>query len=277
MNVPITGGRLRLVRRSKPLWAFWIGATFVVGALVVTAAPPTAGASTRVHPVLHVRFDGATASVFDVIAYRFADLLSLVPLVALVYSYGSIVRDVETGRLRTVLSMPCSRGRLYDETLLAQLVGFLVPTLCVLAVAGTAMVAAGSGQRSYLYVVLAVSLLAFASIAVGVAISASVSTTNRGIAVVFVVYGLVLVAQPLAVLRSGLPYGLLFLNPLFAATSLLTSSTTNLVLPGGATAVEQSTPLYLTDWTAVLVLLGWAAVSTLVGRRRLQRVPLDAP
>ncbi|ADD05791.1 ABC-type transport system permease protein [Natrialba magadii ATCC 43099] len=281
MSDPAFTTEIRLLSRSRAVWICWLAIAALLVAAVFGASPPRTVQPVDVHPILFVLFENVESTYEAVIRTYFTALL-LLPLVAFVHSYGAIVEERETGRLRVALTMPCSRRRLYGAILAARSVTFLVPLFVALLIAGIALASAvgANALRPYGYVVLAACLLALACVSIGVAISAGASTSNRAVGALFVVYAGLLVIYPIGLLRSPLPYGLLFLNPLFASTALMTNASPHIGMPGAVDGSEtgmierETIPFYLSDPFLVLVLLGWTIVAALIGRWLLTRTDL---
>ncbi|WP_049929078.1 ABC transporter permease subunit [Halopiger goleimassiliensis] len=281
MRTPTVRREIHRFSRSRWAWTCWLVVTALLVVAVVRASPPQSVGSVDVHPILFVLFAPAGAT-FEAVVRTFVSALVLVPLVAFVHSHSAIAEERETGRLRVLLTMPCSRRELYEAKLLGRSVTFLGPLVGTLGAVGLALVATtGTVAGGYGYVVAAACLLGLACVSIGVAISAAASTTNRAVAAFFAVYAGMLVAYPITVLRSALPYGLVVLDPLFAAAALLTNSSPHVGMPGavegGATdfVTAAPVPVYLTDWFLVAVLLGWTVVPAVIGRWWLTRPDLS--
>lgn len=215
-------------------------------------------------------------------AFSMAQVMTvLAPLAALSFAYDSIAGPRQSGSLRVLLSYPYSRRELVLGTLVGRV---LLLALAVTAgvVAGTlsAVVFGGTVDVVAVASVLLLSILLSTTI-VGVAlgISASVRTSTRaaigafGAYLLFSAFWTLLPSVARYVLNgfsfpTGQPPDWTFvwnqLNPINAFQTAV----------GVVAGSPVSDAVYHTLWFAVLVLLGWLVLSTVVGTLRFERTDL---
>lgn len=209
----------------------------------------------------------------------------LVPLIALVVSYGAIVAERESGSLRILLSQPSSRqtiltGKMLGRAIVVALpigIGFGVALISMLTTYDVVHV----GQL-LVFTLLTVALgTGFAVLGVGV--SSALTSQRRTIAATMALYVLLRVGWDLG---NGLlvylvtghvplpsrtpPWYFLVdrLNPINAylvlADSLLVTNPLNPLIAAPARPLDA---VYMTDGFSLLVLLFWSVVPFVVGYR----------
>lgn len=117
-------------------------------------------------------------------------LLFLLPLGGLLLGYGAIVTPRESGRLRMVLSLPCSRGAILIGTFLGRAVVFTLAMTIALAVGWLSITTRFATASPWRYLAFTVTTVAYGLVwvSLGIALSASFSTARRVAGTVFVVY-----------------------------------------------------------------------------------------
>ena len=107
----------------------------------------------------------------------------LLPLTAIVVSYASITREVESGTIKLLLSLPHSR----DDVVLGKVVGrslvVALPVLLGFLVAFVALLPAASGADfvAYLGFALLTALLGVVFVGIGVGVSAAAKTNQQAV------------------------------------------------------------------------------------------------
>jgi ABC-2 type transport system permease protein len=131
---------------------------------------------------------GGTASsnaVLNSLVVRDALVTTLVPLIALVSAYGSVVGERSSGSLKLLLALPHSRADVVFGKVLGRAgaiavpiaVGFLLPAVALLVAPGIQFEAA-----SYFGFTLLVALLGVVFVAIAVGFSAAMSSTRLAVA-----------------------------------------------------------------------------------------------
>ena len=162
-------------RRSKVIWV--LSAIFVV----IFALPAFLGLYFNVGQLAQQQGQTITTDAFFAIATRFGS--ALIPIIAIVIGYASIVGERESGSLKVLLSLPFTRrdvlvGKVVGRSTVVAvpiLLGFLVSVM-VLIPAGVSIGFAGFVAGSVLTALLGV---VFVALAVG--FSAAAKTSRRAI------------------------------------------------------------------------------------------------
>lgn len=220
----------------------------------------------------------------------------MIPLVALVVAYASVVGERESGSLKLLLSLPHSRldvvvGKTIGRSAVVAvpvLVGFLAAMLLF------PLSPVSLSVGSYLGFALLTMLLGVVFVSLAVGISAAASTSRRAVGAVFVAYALFNflwnnVVSTLAsrlveegvieqTARFKLQLFLKLLNPAQAYKTLTTRLTVdsalnarlsvvgNPFLRGAyADALGESVPWYLSDAAVAVLLLAWLTVPLAIG------------
>ncbi|MFB6157450.1 MAG: ABC transporter permease [Haloferacaceae archaeon] len=224
--------------------------------------------------------DGAVALV--------AGILSLVvPLVALVASYGAVVGERETGSVRFLLGLPNSRDQAYAGKLCARTVAIAAPLAVALALTGVVVtLTADPGSVRFGGLVrmlgLAAVTLPYVFVFVGIGLTASVyaDSSNRAVAAVIAVFGFLRVGWPAlqevvwaltrppdlstSPTRPAWFFWSDRLNPINAylkTTSLLVEGEIPIIVRPSEPVVPVATSLGF----AAVVLLAWAALTPVGG------------
>lgn len=286
------------VVRSKLLWS-------ILGLFVLLMVIVTAGASTS-------DMGGEGPAAIMTMFVNIGGSL-LLPITAIFVGYLAITGERESGSLRVLFGLSHSRSDVLGGKLLSRIASILLVSLAALAVAaGMILVLFGDLQPARfagfaaLTVLLAVTLTAFA-----VGISAVSSTRYRAMGgaiggyLTFVMFWYPAVAGLHYLLEGSLPgyhlpeWYLLaqYLNPLEAyrqAVMLLTGENASLLVGWSyivedidqaamaeagwmvaSNRIEGSLPVYLSEWFAAAVLLGWILVPAAIGYWRFQRADLN--
>lgn len=208
-------------------------------------------------------------------------MAQLATLAALAFSYDSVAGPRESGSLRVLLSYPYTRKELVLGMLAGRIVVLaLTVAVGVLTAVVTALVFGGSVDLAGVGMVLVLSvLLSTTMVAVAVGLSASVSSSSWAAVGAFGVY--LLVTAFWGSIPTIVQYVLNGFSFAFQSTPTWVDvwnqlsptkaySTAVEVLVQGTTASE----FYTTAWFAVVVLLGWFVLATLLGLLRFDRVDL---
>lgn len=225
----------------------------------------------------------------------------LIPVVAIVLGYGSIVGERETGSIRFLLGLPNSRREILRGKFLGRTAVLTVPLLLGFLAGGVVTVAVyGVPPLSiYLPFVLLALLLGAAFVAFAVGVSASSSTQTRAISVVLLVFLLTqslwnfLVSGLHYAFRGTMPGGELpnryelvsRLNPIEAYSAVgdrFFAETERIVLGGGGASTQSSAAteqvadvLYLEWWTGIVVLVLWIGIPLGFGYLRFRAADLS--
>jgi ABC-2 type transport system permease protein len=206
----------------------------------------------------------------------------LIPIVALVVGYMSIVGERETGSIRMVLGLPLKRWEVLVGKLVGRTAVVAVPILIgfALAVPFALVVYGDLPGTEYGEFVTSVVLIGatFAAIAVGV--SGSVNTRGKALAAVVGVYALFeffweLIPLGLFWLANGeLPEDDVptWVEALSGATPTASAVSTSEGLWNG---ISTSEPLVLQEWVSALLLVLWIAVPLAIGYVRFRRADIS--
>ncbi len=224
--------------------------------------------------------DGTVVLVAGILSF-------VVPLVALVASYGAVVGERETGSIRFLLGLPNSRDDAYLGKLCSRTVAIVAPLVAALALTGGIVALtsgepvlrpAGLGKMLGLAAVTLPYVLVF--IGIGLTASAYADSSNRAVAAVIAVFAFLRVGWPAL---QEVVWGLVRpenlspsaarpawffwsdrLNPINAyleTASLLVEGEIPLV----ARPPEPVAPVATSIGFAVVVLLVWAALAPVGG------------
>lgn len=226
--------------------------------------------------------DGAVLLVAGILSF-------VVPLVALVASYGAVVGERETGSVRFLLGLPNSRDDAYAGKLCSRTGAIVAPLVVALVLTGivvTLTVDPGSARPSGLVLMLGLALitLPYVLVFVGIGLTASAyaDSSNRAVAAVIAVFGFLRVGLPAlqevvwaltrppdlsaSATRPAWFFWSDRLNPINAylqTTSLLVEGEVPIVV----TPTEPVAPVATSVAFAVVVLLAWAVLAPLAGLR----------
>jgi len=214
---------------------------------------------------------------------------AVVPILALLLGYKSIVDDRTDGSMFLALSFPHSRGDIVAGTLVGRAVVLLAPTLVALVTAGAVGAVRYGTESAALYPLFVAATALYGVAFLGVAIGLSMWTTvDRWITLG--AFGVYMLAVNL---WGGLhSFALLFLHR-FDGTVLADLPDWALLFrlagPGesydrllaaafdldrAGRYVADGTPVYVDWWVAVVLLVVWFALPLAVGYRRFQRTDL---
>jgi len=206
----------------------------------------------------------------------------LIPIVALVVGYMSIVGERETGSVRMVLSLPLKRWEMLIGKLVGRTAVIVVPILLGfgLAVPFALLVYGDLPGTEYGEFVTGVLLIGFTFVAIAVGISGSVDSRGKALAAVVGIYALFeffwsLIPLGLFWLANGeLPEGEgpTWVEALSGATPTQSAVSTSEGLWNG---ISTSEPLVLQEWVSALLLLAWLGVPLLVGYLRFERADIS--
>lgn len=214
---------------------------------------------------------------------------TVVPLVALVLGYRSVVGERETGSIELVLSMPHSRLDLIVGKFVGRSAVLAVPLAVgmVLAAVVGAVRVGGVEPGRYLGLVVATVLLGLSFL--GLAVGLSLVTTERrrvtagafgAYLALVVLWDTLLTAIVLVLFRFR---AAAVVDPPAWATLLevVEPTTAYAILASDLLGVESGTPLaepgapwFVDGWISLLVLLGWIAVPLAVGYWRFRATDL---
>lgn len=218
----------------------------------------------------------------------------LIPLVAVLVGYKSVVAERESGTIKLLLALPHTRRNVLLGKLAGRIAVVATAILVAFAVAA-AVVAVRHTLAVEPYAVFVLLTLAYAAAftALAVGFSAAVRSGSRAIAGAVGIYALfgfnpsLWDVVPLAInyVLSGEFFFETVRGPEWAqAISLLSpKSAYNTAIAGfvpGESAFRQAGggvaegPIYLSEWAALVVLALWIVVPTAVGYWRFQRADL---
>ena len=237
----------------------------------------------------------------------------IVPLVALIAGYMSIVGERRSGSIKVLLGLPPTRSDVVFGKLVGRssVVATAVLTGFVVAAVLSGLLIGGVPLADLVGLLVVSVLLGLAFVGIAVGVSAAVSSRGRAMSAVVSTYLLflgfwdVLIGgvyrivtgafppSPIVPQQPIEPWALLLqrLNPMEAygvvATALIDSRVFPLTLqfpiginptpnPEVSTAdlVVGDLPFYLSDWFAAVVLLAWFAVPVVLGYLRFRGVDL---
>lgn len=301
-RLPIVRTELRIARRSRALPVVLLavlGTALLNAAGIVPATDPGAASATTTDIYFHHHPDSGTVPIYiQTLASPGLPLLSLswvVPLAGLLFGAGAIVDDRRTGRIRTALSTPCSRSRLYLETVLGRSIAFgsvLVVTLGVVAVVVLVREGFVPGP-SYLWFVASTVLYACTFVGIGAFLS-TLSTSKRRVVVAAV--GVYLLFTPIgwraaaavvpldssvhSALEPTTAYAILASAGYdgFEATSRVSAAGLRVASPEAIThwsSIPDRTPSYLGAPAAMLTLVLWWGLSAIAGGFTLNEADLQ--
>lgn len=226
--------------------------------------------------------DGSNATASDGIGVLSGVVGFLIPIVALVAGYMSIVGERQTGSIRMVLSLPLKRwevlvGKLVGRgavVVLAVLLGFALAVPFVFVVYGDLPV------REYAEFVTGVSLIGVTFVAIAVGVSGSVSTRGKALAGVVGVYALFEFfwdTVPLALyylLNGELPSGDVptWFEATAGASPIQAALRTSEALFDGISTGE---PLVLQEWFGGVLLALWMLVPLAIGYLRFEAADIS--
>ncbi|WP_128476687.1 ABC transporter permease subunit [Halorussus pelagicus] len=219
----------------------------------------------------------------------------VVPLVAIVVAYSSIIGERESGSLKLLLSLPHSRKDVVAGKTAGRSSVFALPTLIAMLLAAVVLVVYGIevGPLNYLAFIGLTLLLGVVFITIAVGFSAAASTNPRAMLGTVGTYVVLTalwtqVRRVLVVFNDKLglgweqmtlvKYGLFvkFLNPVRAYETLVTGLYTDSVLAArlyGAGRMQQQVitqrlgdvPFYLSDGVVLAQFLLWLLVPVAIG------------
>jgi ABC-2 type transport system permease protein len=251
--------------RSRLFWA--LSALMVLGASVVMAAPGLIDENNGVE----VGINALSGS-----------MLLLIPIIALVIGYMSIVSERESGSIRMVLSLPLTRQEMFLGKFVGRTLVMVVPILVGFALAAPLVFVLYGEFQADLYAqrVLQALLLAVVFVAIGVGVSGSVSTRGKALAGVIGIYAF------FEWLWGGVLLGLYWLlngelEQFGEATwvealqqlspSTAVASAAEAVFEGVSTA----DPLLTQEWVGWVLAVVWVVVLLAVGRYRFRRANIS--
>lgn len=231
----------------------------------------------------------ADVGALDAMVFVLSPIALVVPIIALVVGYKSIVGERESGSLKVLLSLPHSRWDVMFGKLIGRTLVVVIPLVAALVVMG-AMISVfiePVGIASYLIVFVLSLLLAGVFVAIAVAISGATSNSTVAGAAMFGIYALFLVFWD--IINLGVLYllegrvtpgpdppGLYFLVDMLSPDGAYIIAAQEL-LPEvnffGDTFPE-SIPWYLSEWAAVAILLLWSIVPFAIGYYRFREADL---
>jgi len=245
-------------------------------------------------------FSGTQAAdVFGLITLLSSASATLVPVIGLLAGYKAIVGERESGSLKLLLSLPHSRrdvvlGKLVGRTAVvtvAILVGYLV------AIAVGVALYASFGVVDFLLFTGVTILLALAYISISLGLSSATASSSRAAALALgfwlifeFLWGVIALLLLWASNGFSLEFGpdvtppdwyLLFneLAPGAAFSTVVQSLTPGEINQGGGlfgagAAQAGTTPFYLQDWFALVVLAFWIVVPVTLGYLRFRNADL---
>lgn len=206
----------------------------------------------------------------------------VVPIIALVVGYRSIVGERETGSLRMVLSLPLKRWEVLVGKFAGRTAVMVVPILIGFALAiPLVLVLYGRLPGSeYGEFVTAVVVIAVVFVALAVGISSSFASRGHALAAavgIYVVFEFFWELVPLGLYYAAngeLPTGdnPTWVEALFRVSPLQSVTAAAEGLWNGVSTAE---PLVLQEWFAALIVLLWIAIPLAVGYLRLERADIS--
>lgn len=231
----------------------------------------------------------AEVGALDAMVFVLSPIALVVPIIALVVGYKSIVGERESGSLKVLLSLPHTRWDVMFGKLLGRTLVVVIPLVAALVVMGAmiSLFIEPVGVVSYLIVFLLSLLLAGVFVAIAVAISGATSNSTVAGAAMFGIYALFLVFWDIVnlgvlyllegrVTPGPDPPGLYFLVDMLSPDGAYIIAAQEL-LPEvnffGDTFPE-SIPWYLSEWVAIAILLAWLIVPFAIGYYRFKEADL---
>ncbi|SNZ04752.1 ABC-2 type transport system permease protein [Natronoarchaeum philippinense] len=262
--------------RSKMLWA--LSALMILFVGIASYAPKALGGDTSIEAALN---------------FMSTPMLVLVPILAMIVGYMSIVGERDTGSIRMLLSLPIVRGEVVVGKFLGRLGVLSVPTLLGFGVGAVVMFALYGELPAGSFVEFLVLTLLVAVLYIALAVSISASVDSRGKAMglaagTIIVLEYLWSAVPLGVyyllngnlrISGGPPEWFMFLSTVtpkaalqkflfmffdFGFADQLSS------LQAGSDA-----PIYLQNWFSGIIVLLWIAVPLAIGYLRFQRATIS--
>lgn len=236
-----------------------------------------------------------TPAFEDGLSFLFSPVGFLIPIIALIVGYRSIVGERESGTIRFLLGMPNTRRDVLVGKVLGRSGVVALPTVVGFAV-GALVIAAlyeGFDVLDYTGLFLFSLIMGLVYVAVAVGISASVSTRAKALASVagfYVVFEVMWTFIPMAIYwvteRSlpgftDLPAWYLFIERLSPGQALSAIAVTLIDIAGAGdfdfTAegrLAGEVPFYLENWFAWIIVALWILVPLAVGYLRFRRATL---
>ena len=220
----------------------------------------------------------------DGIATLSSPMFFLLPIIALVVGYMSIVGERETGSIRMVLSLPLRRG----EVLVGKFVGragvIVVPILVAFGLAApfVFLLYGSFPANEYGEFVTQVVLLGVVFIAFSVGISGSVDSRGKALGLVvglfllfqwfwgFISVGLYFLANGELPETGEIPAWIEFVSNLSPGTAI--SSVTEALF---SLSISTDEPLLLQEWVSGIIVVLWIVVPLGVGYLRFQRADIS--
>lgn len=228
-------------------------------------------------------------TALDAMVFVLSPIALVAPIIALIVGYKSIVGERESGSLKVLLSLPHTRWDVMFGKLVGRSLVVVVPLLIALVIMGALITAfvAPIGILDYV-LVLALSIL-FAAVFVAIAVAISGATSNStvagaamfGIYVLFLLFwdlidlGLLYLIEGRLSPQPDPPNWYLFFDMLSPDGAYLIAAQG--LLPEVDLYVgmfPEEVPWYLSEWTALGILLFWLIVPFAIGYLRFREADL---
>jgi len=262
--------------RSKMLWV--LSALMILFVGIASYAPKALGGDPDIAAALNLMS---------------TPMLLLIPILAMIVGYMSIVGERDTGSIRLLLSLPIVRGEVVLGKVLGRLAVLAVPTLLGFGVGGVVMFALYGELPAGSFLEFLVFTLLVAMLYIIFAVSISASVNSRGKAMGLAAGTIILFQYLWSVIPIGIYY---LLNGTTRITGgmpgwfeFLTTATPSASLQkflliffdfgyGGSLGSLQAgseAPIYLQNWFSGIIALLWIAVPLVIGYVRFQRTTIS--
>ncbi len=262
--------------RSKMLWVLTAVMILFVG--IASYAPTALGGDPDIAAALN---------------FMSTPMLLLIPILAMIVGYMSIVGERDTGSIRMLLALPIVRSEVLVGKVLGRIGVLAIPTLLGFGIGAVVMVVAYGELPAGSFLEFLVFTLLVAALYVVIAVSISASVDSRGKAmglaagsIIFFEY--VWNAVPTAIyyllngnltMTGGPPDWFMFLSFVMPSASLQKFLLVFFDfgfgaalggLPGGSDA-----PIYLQHWFSGIIVLLWVVVPLGIGYVRFQNATIS--
>ncbi|HMB51530.1 ABC transporter permease subunit [Natronoarchaeum rubrum] len=262
--------------RSKMLWV--LSALMIVFVGIASYAPKALGGDPDIAAALN---------------FMSTPMLLLIPILAMIVGYMSIVGERDTGSIRMLLSLPIVRGEVVLGKVLGRLGVLAVPTLLGFGVGAVVMFAVYGELPAGSFFEFLVFTLLVAMLYTVFAVSISASVNSRGKAMGLAAGTIILFQY----LWSAIPIGIYYLLNgtvritggvpdwfQFLSTATPSASLQKFLLMffdfgfGGSLGSLQAgseAPIYLQNWFSGIIALLWIVVPLAIGYVRFQRTTIS--
>jgi len=262
--------------RSKMLWA--LSAVMILFVGIASYAPNAMMEDPDIEAALN---------------FMSSPMLILIPILAMIVGYMSIVGERDTGSIRMLLSLPIVRWEVLVGKFVGRLGVLTLPTVAGFGVGAVVMVALYGDVPAGSFVEFLVLTLLVAMLYIAIAVGISASVDSRGKAMGLAA-GAILVleylwsAVPLGIyyllngnltMTGGVPDWFQFMSFLTPKASLqkflLMFFDFGFANSLGGLQAGSDAPIYLQNWFSGIVVLLWIVVPLAIGYVRFQRATIS--